>query len=82
MYVGLWFYNRKTRNGEDLFFSGRIIHGEHQAACFISLKTLRLLLETEDLHADSTYKSAPVLFKELFTVHAIAFDNVSNAFLS
>lgn len=71
------FFISFSRNGEQLFYAGRVAHGEHQAAIFISMRTARILIETSELLADATYKTVPVQFKELFTVHGIANEQVN-----
>lgn len=69
-------FYRKNKKGTEDFYAGRVDCGEQSAVVFISRATLPALVEANELHIDATFQTVPVMFYQLLTIHAIAYDEV------
>jgi hypothetical protein len=70
-------FKRKTLDGSSDFFKARVSTATGTAFIFLSITLLTQLRTTKQIQADGTFKTAPNLFYQLFTLHFKAYKKVT-----
>lgn len=73
---------RKTIDGNNEFYHGRVSNESSTAFIFLNLAILSALSTATTIHTDGTFNNTPALFYQLFVVQVVKFGKVSTYYFT